>query len=1827
MKKTKTYAKKTLSVFMAIMMLMTAWVFVAPEKAEAGSATTIAGTNTTKLQELNGLDFGTGFTTVSGNFHGDSASETASKGIFKNTLYSPHFPASNNNLTNNDAGVYFGTLGNTADGARVWYPETTLIWDGVTTPQIGILFDIDSNNKNRVGVKNVYISSGANGLSFKDAYWTAKSECAKDTNYYTHFTFNWIINNNAGNYWISTSSGNDKESMCSSKGYWDIYATYLQYTGGSFGSGSTYYKDIKPTWVCRTGSNYTGTTNKTIYVIDYVPLKNALSSVQGIINSINSNPAKYTTASVSAFVDAAKKLVAAKPNNYINANNNNVYEWNTAVSNALSAWNSAKNLAVQSYTLEFRNADNQVVHTQTSPYGTSVDCNSIVNRLGTTIEQIAGNNAEHQTYKWDDSKFVSTITDDVTISETPTGKVAHNYGDYTQTTENHSRTCSVCGYVFTQNHNEDKGTLDEADTCTEAGRKSYDCTICGMTDIRTEVVDSIKGHEFSGAYLENASGKDGTHWQECIRFDECKTYGIGTTANKCEKHNWDKDNSGTVDAGDAETKASTCNEAGYEMYTCKVCSATWTKVLPLADHSITETKAKDVSNICGADGYKAFWTCSVCDRVWEDVDLSKEILNPEYTVVDGVSVPKELVVKGPAHNFIGAYVSVKDGADGKHHRQCERFTQCGTYGPEEAHKFVPTVTPSTCIKAGKTTYTCSDCNSKYEVALPLAAHDMTKYDAVPAECGKAGSIEYYNCSVCKKNYSDAEGKNEVNNITVPALTHSFLGENDIIETEAELLVSAATCQKAAVYKAKCDHCGTVSADKVYSVGDPDTVNGHKFDGAIRKNTDGTHSYKCTVAGCDEYGAATTCDFKNVKAKVKSTCKTLGYTIYECTTCKAENRVDEKALDFTNHEGETEIRAAVEAKCNSNGYTGDTYCLGCGDMIKKGEAIIADPTVHPHVNMKDYEAKPSTCQDAGYSAYKYCDQCRTYEIEKVPGTLKAHKFTKYVTNNDGTHTAVCDTCDAEVAEPATDTKDCTGGTANCVDKKVCTVCNAPYGEVDATNHKTVKTAEKVEPTCQTEGTVAYRYCEACKVNIEKPETIAKKPHIFGAWSKIEGEDKHTRSCTTCVDTDKLDIATETKDCTGGTAYCNALAKCKDCKAEYGSLDAANHKTQANYLDGAYDATCQKEGFTGNYLYECCNALKQAGTTIPKKDHVFDIEVENSRVDATCIAEGEVTYKCSTCVETADVKAATDKKVLPVNANNHATPDETVVVGKKAATCEEDGHTGDVYYKCCYKEGATDAENRKALKEKGTTIKANGQHVYGEAIPEYMIERIDETKDADGNVTSRTIVLKTKAPDYDAMVDARRADDKWYHFEQCTICGVITETACYTYKHTYNCVDTDKCEVCKGLCSLKDADKHIELIKIDQVDATHTVDGTKAYYQCKGCKKYFLDEAGKNEFNPATEEGKALIAISKDTVPCSKGEEIKSEYVAPTCGKDGKKVYSCSIEGCTKTIVEVVPATDSSHEWGTEYEEIKAPTCGSVGYEALYCTKCDAIKPNSTVTIAATGEHSFKLESKVEGSSCKDPSIETYKCETCGKTKTETVFDGAADHTWSDWVTIGGDCASGIIQERECTFCGEKERKSESTDAHIYELVLRVEPTAEKDGYEIYKCANCEIEYRKEIPYEGETPEAPEDKHIVNEEKYVVVKAADCEHGEIRRYVCLSCGETVEKEVGEPAEHVWLHQNAEMATCTADGHREYYRCVRCLAVYEDGKGDIKIEKLGHNDKDKDGKCDRCNAAFYSEGECGCICHKENGFMQLIYKILRFFWKLFGIGHSCDCGAVHY
>ena len=105
---------------------------------------------------------------------------------------------------------------------------------------------------------------------------------------------------------------------------------------------------------------------------------------------------------------------------------------------------------------------------------------------------------------------------------------------------------------------------------------------------------------------------------------------------------------------------------------------------------------------------------------------------------------------------------------------------------------------------------------------------------------------------------------------------------------------------------------------------------HNWDTAWRKD-ENSHWHDCLNPGCnvtensnkDGYalhtGGAATCKDKAI-----------------CSACNQPYG----SVDSSNHAGGTEIRDRVDATATTPGYTGDTYCLGCGVKIGTGTTIAA-----------------------------------------------------------------------------------------------------------------------------------------------------------------------------------------------------------------------------------------------------------------------------------------------------------------------------------------------------------------------------------------------------------------------------------------------------------------------------------------------------------------------------------------------------------------------------------------------------------------------------------------------------------------------------------------------------------------------------------------------------------------------------------------------------------------------------------------------------------------------------------------------------------------------
>ena len=203
------------------------------------------------------------------------------------------------------------------------------------------------------------------------------------------------------------------------------------------------------------------------------------------------------------------------------------------------------------------------------------------------------------------------------------------------------------------------------------------------------------------------------------------------------------------------------------------------------------------------------------------------------------------------------------------------------------------------------------------------------------------------------------------------------------------------------------------------------------------NGNGTHNRKCTGVGCNCIetencsGGKATC----TEQAVCTVCHTgygdtLGhnFTIAQydethhwnkCSRCDATDTkavhtggtatCREKAvcevcrsaygkLSATNHVSGTEIRDTKPQSCTENGYTGDTYCKGCGEKLSSGTVIHADghkggtatctdkaecevchekygePDANHHTGLETVDAVPATAASTGTAAHWRCTAC-------------------------------------------------------------------------------------------------------------------------------------------------------------------------------------------------------------------------------------------------------------------------------------------------------------------------------------------------------------------------------------------------------------------------------------------------------------------------------------------------------------------------------------------------------------------------------------------------------------------------------------------------------------------------------------------------------------------------------------------------------------------------------------------------------------------------------------------------------------------------------------
>ena len=278
----------------------------------------------------------------------------------------------------------------------------------------------------------------------------------------------------------------------------------------------------------------------------------------------------------------------------------------------------------------------------------------------------------------------------------------------------------------------------------------------------------------------------------------------------------------------------------------------------------------------------------------------------------------------------------------------------------------------------------------------------------------------------------------------------------------------------------------------------------------------------------------TCKFDDSHTETTGTAKRADYTAYDNVSSKLNGYL--RILDMFTDEASSEIvnkyphvnRVIPDNLVEKEQATVDNWVAGAEEIIAKienGEYLKADyreideaiadvDTALESATISEEMANELADIKSDLEALKkdkntsIADLANSGISERVEAIVKTmtdcangvHSFTAYTQSApaeclvNAEETAYCDngcgnTDTREIAGTALKHE---GGTATCVDKPVCELCDEPYGVVNAENHTgNCTTVGYVEPTCS-EGYTGDTVCE-CGVTIETGEVIPALDH--------------------------------------------------------------------------------------------------------------------------------------------------------------------------------------------------------------------------------------------------------------------------------------------------------------------------------------------------------------------------------------------------------------------------------------------------------------------------------------------------------------------------------------------------------------------------------------------------------------------------------------------------------------------------------------------------------------------------------------------------------------
>lgn len=515
------------------------------------------------------------------------------------------------------------------------------------------------------------------------------------------------------------------------------------------------------------------------------------------------------------------------------------------------------------------------------------------------------------------------------------------------------------------------------------------------------------------------------------------------------------------------------------------------------------------------------------------------------------------------------------------------------------------------------------------------------------------------------------------------------------------------------------------------------------------------------------------------------------------------------------------------------------------------------------------------------------------------------------------------------------------------------------------------------------------------------------------------------------------------------------------------------------------------------------------------------------------------------------------------------------------------------------------------------------------------------------------------------------------DYCSVCGEdgVRGDLQHTIAHTcgkdgfeiYACSNGD----CEGTITVKVSATQTHTPDgntVEEVPATCTETGTRAYQLCTGCGCYLV---------PGTSNELDIV------IPAT-GHSYTDVVTPPNCTAEGYTTHTCSV--CGDSYVDTKVAA-LGHDFSVTVPA-KSATCKEEGYtEYKVCSRCGAEDPNHPKVVIPVQDHSLRLIDHADPT-CTTDGYNEFKCDelTCpyylgiteviSKTghslvhhdaKTATCEEkgyGAYDtctkcdystydistevpalgHTYVSKGYIDPTCTEeGCTDAIVCDRCGYIHHQGESIEAlgHTLEDVPAVSATCFVNGNIAHKkCTVCEKLFATTVE-NGDIDAVPLSSVVTTREhKYTDITIdSTCTEGGYKVYTCTQTGCTHTYSEPIAAKGHTLVDVAEVpATCANGGatgtkaHKKCSDCNKLFATTATGKVDdveitaasLVIDAPDHSPIDVEALNPTYNAAGHIAGtKCENCDESIIGATQLdeLKEAVKFHYELVGVNGAAN------